>query len=206
MVVMKTKRIKKEELVMKKSNSSEANPSCCEGSCGCHSKPSPQEPSKKSEDLSCGCEATAHELKIDFLYLDLTSCERCQHTESTLEKSIDHIKKLFETAGYQVVLNKIHIDSLEKAETFRFLSSPTIRVNGVDIIEQIDESNCEDCGEICGHDMNCRDWVFEGVRFTEPPEALIVRGILKEIYLPSQVKLDQDYKIPDNILKFFNKI
>jgi hypothetical protein len=47
---------------------------------------------------SCGCESDCCEtiqqnkkINIDFLYLDLSVCERCQSTEGSLEEAIEAI-------------------------------------------------------------------------------------------------------------------
>lgn len=137
------------------------------------------------------------------MYLDLSTCKRCQHTESTLEQSIENVSKMLESAGYEVRLHKIHIDSLQKAIDYQFLSSPTIRLNGKDIISDLTESNCQDCGDLCGQEIDCRDWIYEGVRYSEPPEPMIIRAILKEIYLPSDKRQDDPYVLPVNISSFF---
>lgn len=71
---------------------------------------------------------------IDFLYLDLNVCNRCQGTDQGLEEAIEDVAKVLESAGVEIVVNKIHINSKEKAIQHRFVTSPTIRVNGRDIL------------------------------------------------------------------------
>ena len=195
---------------MKSKLSSSLNESpCCEQGCGCRQQNN--EPVKDIQKESkgcdcvddCQCESSINHLNIDFLYLDLSGCKRCQHTESTLEKSIVSVSKMLESAQYEVKLNKIHIDSIDKAIEYKFLSSPTIRLNGKDIISNVIESNCQDCGDLCGEEIDCRDWIFEGVRYSEPPETMIMRAILREIYLPSDSRQDEPYVLPLNISNFF---
>lgn len=178
--------------------------SCCESDCGCHDS--------IEKESGCCCESTDEcpdcqdikTLNIELLYLDLSVCSRCQNTESTLVKSIEAVKDLFTSAGYEVILKRIHIDSIDKAIRHRFMSSPTIRLNGRDIISQLDESSCKDCGDICGNDVDCRDWIYEGVRYTEPPQAMIIRAILKEIYFPTHDQVeDVSYQVPDNLKTYF---
>lgn len=178
--------------------------SCCESDCGHHNQNDASQEIFKGQ--TCGCGSTIHGLNIDFLYLDLSSCQRCLQTESTLEKSIARVKEMLESAGYKVILNKIHVDSIEKAKEYHFLSSPTIRMNGKDIISNLIESNCQDCGELCGNEIVCRDWVFEGVRYQDPPEPMILRAILKEIFQPSLKKQSEHYEVPQNLRKFFDKL
>ncbi|OHE41539.1 MAG: hypothetical protein A2Y16_05070 [Tenericutes bacterium GWF2_57_13] len=153
---------------------------------------------------SCGCDTERTRLQIDFLYLDLSVCGRCQSTESTLEKTLEEIGALLTTAGYLVVLRKIHIDSIDKAILHKFVSSPTIKVNGIDIVANTEESNCRDCGDLCGSEVDCRDWVYQGVRYTEPPKPMLINAILKEIYLPSsENSIINPYEVPENIKRFF---
>lgn len=167
--------------------------------------------SSNSKKETCGCHSSAsettpqtHLLKVDFLFLDLSMCSRCQTTESTLEKSLHEIAELLQTAGYEVQLNKIHIDSLEKAIAHQFISSPTIRVNGRDSLSKTLESNCQDCGDLCGGQVDCRDWQFEGVRYTEPPKPMLIQAILKTIYAPVSPASDiPSYEVPENIKQFF---
>ena len=93
---------------------------------------------------------------IDFMYLDLEVCDRCRETESVLEEAVMGVAKVLEMTGAEVVINKIHIDSEEKAVQHRFESSPTVRVNGRDIQLEVKESLCESCGELCGDQVDCR--------------------------------------------------
>ena len=94
------------------------NNTCCSTSCGCEEE---------------NCELEKKKIRIDFMYLDLSICTRCQGTEDSLDEAIDDVAKVLELAGMEVVVNKIHIDSKEKAIQYRFESSPAIRINGKDI-------------------------------------------------------------------------
>jgi len=139
---------------------------------------------------------------IDFLYLDLNTCERCIATDETLKKALDVLSGVFETLDYQVKINKVNITSIELAEEYRFVSSPTIRVNGVDICTELVESGCADCGDLCGDSVDCRVFVYEGKQYEQPPVPMIVDGILKAIYgwKPSET---ENYIMPDNLIRFF---
>ena len=69
-------------------------------------------PQVKSPPAS-GTRAEKRRLDIDFMYLDLSVCERCQDTESTLDEAIGEVARVLETTGVEVVLNKIHVTSEE---------------------------------------------------------------------------------------------
>lgn len=196
-----------------KLNLSEDN--CCEGNCGCGEQ-KPLKPLMKDinedcgcakEDKGCGCGHTINQLVIDFLFLDLTQCTRCQNTESTLETSLEEIKAVLQSADYEVILNKIHINSLEEAIKYEFESSPTIRVNGKDVISKTLESSCQDCGDLCGGEVDCRDWEFQGERYTEPPKAMLMNAIFKAIYVPETIpERNIPYVVPNNIIHFFEQL
>lgn len=146
---------------------------------------------------------------IDFLYLDLDICTRCQGTDNSLEEAIADVVKVLKLTGIEVIVNKIHIDSIEKAIQNKFISSPTIRVNGRDIQLEVHESQCESCGDLCGDEVDCRVWVYEGKEYTVPPKAMIIDAILREVYSDANAPLDQDtndeekYQLPENLKNFF---
>ena len=165
----------------------------------------------------CGCEEQDYEVEkkkiiIDFMYLDLSICTRCQGTEDSLEEAIEDVAKVLELAGAEVVVNKIHIDSKEKAIQYRFESSPTIRINGNDIQLEIKESLCESCGDLCGDEVDCRVWVYKGKEYNIPPKAMIIDAILREVYNNNELSgngeksKEQEYKIPENLKRFFDSM
>jgi len=170
---------------------------------------------KSGSCCSCGSDCCKPESKpakkkiaIDFLYLDLSTCERCQGTEDSLDRSIDEVSAVLKAAGFQVEVNKVNITSEKLAEEYRFVSSPTIRVNGRDIAGELKENCCEDCGDLCGDDVECRVWVYEGKDYNVPPKGLIINAILKEAYSDLQIAdlnpSNNEYELPDNLKKFFD--
>jgi len=172
------------------------NNTCCSTNCGC------EEPNYEAEK---------RKIIIDFMYLDLSICTRCQGTEDSLEEAIKDVAKVLELAGAEVVVNKIHIDSKEKAIQYQFESSPTIRINGKDIQLEIRESLCESCGDLCGDEVDCRVWVYKGKEFNVPPKAMIVDAILREVYSDKQGQLNdradsKAYQLPDNLRRFFESV
>ncbi len=164
----------------------------------------------------CGCEDEIHstekrKIVIDFMYLDLSICMRCQGAEDSLEEAIADVAKVLELTGAEVVVNKIHIDSKEKAIQYRFESSPTIRINGKDIQLEIKESLCESCGDLCGDEVDCRVWVYKGKEYNVPPKAMIIDAILREVYSDKKVQLNERvdtkaYQLPENLRRFFESI
>lgn len=182
----------------------------------------------KSDQVSCGCSETSsccsgssrdsepnlaqstnsekRKLAIDFLFLDLGVCTRCQGSESSLEEAITEASQVLQATGVEVIVNKIHIQNEEQAAKLRFISSPTIRINGRDIQLDVKESLCESCGDICGEDVDCRVWVYQGKEYDIPPKAMIIEAILREIYGGPKETLEtplQAESVPENLTHFF---
>jgi len=164
-------------------------PGCCK-ECGCTS--------------SCNGEPEKKEIVIDFLYLDLSVCERCQGTENNLDEAIDEASNILKAAGYDIKLNKINIISKDLAMKYEFMSSPTIRVNGNDIAFELKESACKECGDLCGSSVECRVWNYEGKDYNYAPKELIINAILKEVYSNNDIShKKEEYKLPQNLEVFF---
>ena len=173
------------------------NSGCCSGNSTCCGS------EKKKEQ---GIEQTKKKLIIDFLFLDLTVCERCQGAETNLERAVDEVSAVLNAAGYEVVVNKVNVNTKELAIKHRFISSPTIRIDGSDIALEVKESVCKDCGDLCGDgNVECRVWVYEGSEYNEPPKEMIVNAILKKVYgeKKSAVQRMKKYELPENLKVFF---
>ncbi len=175
-------------------NTDDNNTSCCPTGFSCCT---PEEPAKQPRRL-----------EIEFLYLDLSLCQRCRETESTLAEAVAEVARVLEAAGIQVTVRNIHVQTEEQARELGLVSSPTIRINGEDIQLDARESLCESCGDLCGTDVDCRVWAYQGQEYTVPPKAMIIEAILKEVYgggsndkKPSASRRTQD--IPDNLKRFF---
>jgi hypothetical protein len=141
-------------------------------------------------------------LKIDFLYLDLSTCARCVATDHALTEALNTLSDVFQKQGYSAQVNKVNITTPELAVQYRFESSPTIRVNGVDICGEVEENDCSDCGDLCDTSVDCRVFVYEGKVYEQPPAAMIVDGILRVLYGQTQAD-EKPYVLPDNLSKFF---
>lgn len=145
------------------------------------------------------------QLIIDFLYLDTSVCTRCQGAEFSLDEALKEVAKVLDATGTEVRVNKVNIRTKELAEKYKFLSSPTIRVNGRDIQMKFKESLCESCGELCGDTVDCRVWLYQGNEYNVPPKAMVIEGILKIVYggnLDTDVS-EETYTIPENLKHFY---
>lgn len=138
--------------------------------------------------------------------MDLDVCEPCRGTESSLEEAISETARVLESTGIVVTVRKIHVQTEEQALALGFVSSPTIRINGRDIQLEVRESLCPSCGDLCGGDIDCRIWVYQGKEYPVPPKGLIIEAILREVYKePGKDNAEQPRpaELPENLKKFF---
>lgn len=152
--------------------------------------------------------ATAERLRIDFFFLDLTTCTRCRDTDRSLQSALGLVRERLAASGIEVEVNKVQVGSAEQARELRFVSSPTLRVNGRDLALELRESPCssEACTDGCGEAIACRVWVHGGQEYTEPPVAMILDGIMREVYGGAAVEdlaQAEPYQLPENLERFF---
>jgi hypothetical protein len=153
---------------------------------------------------------TAKRLRIDFLFLDLTTCSRCRGTDRNLEQALKAAHDLLAATGteIEIEIEKIHVESAQLARELRFESSPTIRVNGRDIALELRESSSgsQACTDGCGEQIGCRVWVYGGRQHTEPPVAMILDAIVRQVYGGATVEVGSEakpYQLPENLERFF---
>ena len=141
---------------------------------------------------------------IDFLFLDVSVCTRCQGADTSLDEALSEVSRVLEGTGVEVLVNKINVISEELAKQYQFISSPTIRLNGRDIQMDVKESLCESCGDLCGDEVDCRVWVYQGKEYTVPPKAMIIEALLKEVYGGNDDEQQApEYSMPNNLKKFY---
>ena len=192
----------------------EKKPECC---CGGDSK-AEQEPScccgDSSDSCCCGDSGdccsdepnTGHKevVIVDYLYLDLSVCDRCQGTDERVAKAVEAVRPIMDMAGYNIVMNKVEIENEYLAERFEFLSSPTVRVNGVDICPTVIENECDCCRTLSSYDVYCRQFEFNGKLYEVPPTAYIVKRLL-EIVFQHEKPSYESYVMPENISGFLRE-
>ena len=101
------------------------------------------------------------QLIIDFLCLGLDTSEPCVTTEEALDKALDALGPVFNLLRIVPNVNRVNITQRELAEQHCLVSSPTIRVDGVEI---------------------CTEFIHEGHDHDQPLAGMIVDGILKVLY------------------------
>ena len=167
---------------------------------GSHSKFRPHRLFKLSERKKI----SRQKIVIDYLYLDLNTCDRCIGTDQVLEEVIHVISPAFQIAGYDILYNKVEMETEPIAIRNEFVSSPTIRVNGQDICLSVKESSCGCCSDISGTPVDCRVFEFEGRDFDVPPKEMIATAIFEAVFSGVERETEKDvYHLPDNLKTFY---
>ncbi len=131
-------------------------------------------------------------LKIDFLYLDLSTCDRCRVTDEVLDDALGELREEIRDVK-EITINKIKITSDEEAKRCDFVRSPTIRINGVDIEKilsgrlEIKDNYCKSCASVCdetcsestGGGTQCRTVEYKGKTYEAVPKEMIKDAIKK---------------------------
>ena len=178
---------------------------CCSSDSSCCCGDTSEEngccdPDASQDDPNTGKKKT---VKIEYLYLDQTVCDRCQGTDTRVEKAIEELAPIMDMAGYKLKMKRVEISTKKLAKKHKFLSSPTVRVNGVDICPTVIENDCDCCRTLSTYDVNCRQFEFNGKLYEVPPTALVVKRTL-EIVFGHEKPAKGDYKLPKNLKGFFD--
>ena len=146
------------------------------------------------------------QITIEFLYLDLETCDRCIGTDINLDVALAQLAQLLEAADLHVTMRKTQVTSEHQARELRFMSSPTLRVNDRDIALELRESTCGAEACACNGNIDCRVWVWHGQEYTAAPSAMIVDAVLREVYHGSGHLAAEPAKqgdVPENLRRFF---
>jgi hypothetical protein len=149
---------------------------------------------------------TGKKVEIDFMFIDLEVCTRCKGTDVNLERALQTVQSVLQSAGAQVTVRKTLVDTESEARELGFVSSPTILVNGRDIALELRESSCASCGEACGcaGGIDCRVWFHQGQEHTVAPVPMIVDAILAAVYGTKEDMTSRAVPVPENLKRFFH--
>lgn len=156
----------------------------------------------KTETISA---PARREMKLEFLYLDEAACEPCGATSANMEEAVKAAQGPLEAMGVNLRIEKKHITSREVAVAERLLSSPTIRVDGVDIDPAVTEDDCPSCGTLAGDDtkVDCRVWHWRGEVFPAAPVGKIVESLMVAVTREPEMLEAGDFTLPENLQRFF---
>jgi hypothetical protein len=148
-------------------------------------------------------------LHIDLLVIDLETCARCVPTGDQLKTAVRLLTPVAEALGIELRHRAMVVQSPEEAKEHALLTSPTIRLNGRDIAQDIRESLCESCGDLTENNtmVDCREWHYKGKVYSAAPLPLLLEAIMGAILNIDDMSLivtsplDQ---LPENLQRYFD--
>lgn len=165
----------------------------------------PQNREQAESCCSCGCGmASERKIVVEYFYLDLETCDRCIGTDNVLDEVMMTLTPALNITGFEVEYNKIEMKTAEIATQYKFLSSPTIRVNGQDICQSVAENSCGCCSDISRTDVSCRVFEYNEEIYEVPPKEMIAEAILKAVFGQAEAGCScEEYELPENLREFF---
>lgn len=147
-------------------------------------------------------------LQVELLAIDLCSCKRCVPTGEQLKKALEILAPVAEVLEIDLEYREIVVGNPEEAKAHGLVTSPTIRLDGRDIAQDIRESECESCGDLTENNtrVDCREWVYRGQAYPAAPLPLLVEAIMGAMLdrdVPSVAPGPVD-ELTENLLRFFD--
>ena len=147
-------------------------------------------------------------LNIELVVIDLTVCARCVPTGDQLENAVRILTPVAEAMGIVLKYRAIVVQSETEAKEHALLSSPTIRINGRDIAQDIRESVCESCGDLTENNtvVDCREWHYRGKVYSSAPLPMLL-----EVIMSAMLNIDKEppvaivslEELPTNLKTYF---
>jgi hypothetical protein len=147
-------------------------------------------------------------LSVDLLVIDLDVCGRCVPTADQLRTAVNLLTPVAAALGIELMQREIVARTAGEARKHALLSSPTIRLNGRDIAQDILESECESCGDLTdgAASVQCREWCYRGKVYPSAPVPLLVEAIMDALLrideLPPITPTPLE-RLPENLERFF---
>ncbi|RJQ63619.1 MAG: DUF2703 domain-containing protein [Desulfobacteraceae bacterium] len=181
------------------------------GDCGCGCN------SNETKDAGCGSPSielsdfrkTRKILNVDLIVIDLSTCKRCVPTGDQLREAVRLMNPVAEALGIELRHKETVVQTPNEAKEQALVSSPTIRLNGRDIAQDIRESQCESCGDLTDNDtsVDCREWHYRGKVYSAAPIALLIEALME-----AMLKIDQIppvvptplKELPENLRRYFD--
>lgn len=173
-----------------------------EGGCGCGGNAA-----AATEGNTAAETTTKKVLDVVLLVIDLTTCARCVPTGDQLQQAVNLLMPVAEALGIALRHRQIVVQTPQEAKQNALLSSPTIRLNGQDIEQDIRESLCESCGDLTENNtmVDCREWHYRGKVYSAAPLPLLVEAIMA-----AMLKIDEPpivhqplEALPENLERYF---
>ena len=171
-----------------------------EGGCGCNAPDA-------TENEAVVVPAVKKILNVDLIVIDLTTCKRCVPTGDQLQQAVQILQPVSEALGIELKHRQIVVQTPQEAKAHALLSSPTIRLNGRDIEQDIRESLCESCGDLTENNtpVDCREWHYRGKVYSAAPLPLLVEAIMGAMLAIDQPPVVHApiEELPENLERYF---
>lgn len=154
-------------------------------------------------------ETRASRLDVELLVIDLEVCARCVPTGEQLRRAIELVTPAADAMNVGITYRETIVQTPEEAKARALLSSPTIRMNGHDIQQDIRESECESCGDLTegGVKVDCREWHYRGQVYGAAPLPLLVESLMDAITRIDEIPLVTPaplQALPANLVTYFD--
>ena len=125
-----------------------------------------------------------------------------------MKRAVSLLTPVAEALGIELRHRELVVQTPQEAKEHALLSSPTIRLNGRDIAQDIRESLCESCGDLTENNImvDCREWHYRGKVYSAAPLALLVEaimGAMLAIDTPPVVPAPLA-ELPENMQRYFD--
>ena len=177
---------------------------CCSGSSCCGDS----SPAQTAVAEAPATAATPRRLNVELLVIDLESCARCVPTGEQLRNAIQLVAPAADAMDIGITYRETVVQTAEEAKARALVSSPTIRINGRDIDQDIRESECESCGDLTGGgvSVDCREWHYRGQVYSAAPLPFLVEALMD-----AMVRIDEMptvtpealQELPANLVTYF---
>lgn len=147
-------------------------------------------------------------LTIELLVIDLESCARCVPTGEQMRNAIQLVAPAAEAQGVGLTYRETVVQTAEEAKARALLSSPTIRIDGRDIAQDIRESECESCGDLTDNDVSvdCREWHYRGEVYSAAPLPFLVETLMDALLKVDErppITPEPLAELPENLVRYF---
>lgn len=179
-----------------------------EGDCGCSEMRPEDVENEARSDEEKGAQTMRKVLNCDLFVIDLSTCKRCVPTGDQLKLAVRLLAPVAEAFGIELRHHEIVVQTPQEAKENALLSSPTIRLNGRDITQDIRESICESCGDLTNNNtsIDCREWHYRGKVYFAAPLPLLVEaimGAMLNMETPPVVQAPIE-ELPENLERYFS--
>jgi hypothetical protein len=146
-------------------------------------------------------------LNVDLMVIDLNTCKRCVPTGDRLREAVALLTPVAEALDIELSYRESIVQTSAEAKVLGLLTSPTIRLNGRDIDQDIRESECESCGDLTENNtrVDCREWHYQGQVYSSAPKPMLIEAIMKAMLdveaPPLEIKPLE--VLPENLERYF---